>query len=167
MIGKTIASVSGMESATTSPARAPRLTKLTAMMMAIACQSDVVKSLIACSTTWGWSATRIGVMPRGSSAVTRCIACSMLRPSARMSPPSRMAMARPIAGLPLTRNKGCGGSAKPRRIVAMSRRRIMRPLATKLMLRRSSSDSKAPVTRSSRFSLPVWMVPAGLTTFCA
>ena len=79
-----------------------------------------------------------------------------------MSPPSRMAMARPIAGLPLTRNMGCGGSAKPRRIVAMSRRRIMRPLATKLMLRRSSSDSKAPVTRSSRFSLPVWMVPAGL-----
>ena len=28
-----------------------------------------------------------------------------------MSPPSRMAMARPMAGSPLTRNSGCGGSA--------------------------------------------------------
>ena len=43
----------------------------------------------------------------------------------------------------------------------------MRPFATKLMFRRSCSDSKAPVTRSSSFSSPVWMVPAGLTTFCA
>ena len=47
MIGKTTASVSGIESATTIPARMPRLTKLTAMMMAMACQSEVVKSLIA------------------------------------------------------------------------------------------------------------------------
>jgi len=53
MIGNTTATVSGIESATTVPARIPRLTKLTAMMMAIACQSDVVKSRMACSTTKG------------------------------------------------------------------------------------------------------------------
>ena len=53
MIGKTIASVSGIESATTAPGRKPRLTTLTAMMMAMACQSDVVKSLIAVLTTTG------------------------------------------------------------------------------------------------------------------
>ena len=47
MIGKTIASVSGMESATTRPGRTPRLTKLTAMMMAIACQSDFMNSPMA------------------------------------------------------------------------------------------------------------------------
>ena len=40
MIGKTIAMVSGMESATTAPDAKPRLMMLTAMMMAIACQSD-------------------------------------------------------------------------------------------------------------------------------
>ncbi len=111
MIGNTMASVSGIDSATTMPARTPRLTKLTAMMMTIACQSDSVKSPIASCTTCGWSATRIGSMPTGRSAVTSWIFAATLRPSARMSPPSRMAMARPIAGWPLTRNIGCGGSA--------------------------------------------------------
>jgi hypothetical protein len=53
MIGNTIASVSGIESATTAPARKPRLTKLTAMMMAIACHSEVMKSLMAVLTTTG------------------------------------------------------------------------------------------------------------------
>ena len=53
MTGNTMASVSGIESAMTAPARTPRLTKLTAMMMAMACQSDVVKSRIAWSTTKG------------------------------------------------------------------------------------------------------------------
>ena len=47
MIGKTMASVSGIESATTGPGRTPRLMKLTAMMMTIACHSDVVNSPIA------------------------------------------------------------------------------------------------------------------------
>ena len=111
MIGKTIASVSGIDSATTAPGRTPRLTKLAAMMMRIACHSEVVNSLMAWSTVTAWSATRVGSMPIGSSAVISAIARSMLRPSARMSPPSRIAIARPIAGLPLTRNIGCGGSA--------------------------------------------------------
>jgi hypothetical protein len=47
MIGNTIASVSGIESATTAPGRTPRLTKLAAMMIRIACHSEVVNSLIA------------------------------------------------------------------------------------------------------------------------
>ena len=40
MIGNTIAMVSGMVSATTEPGLKPRLMMLTAMMMAIACQSE-------------------------------------------------------------------------------------------------------------------------------
>ena len=46
----TTASVSGIAIATTMPGRAPRLRKLTPMMIAIACHSEVVKSWIASST---------------------------------------------------------------------------------------------------------------------
>ena len=85
--------------------------KLTAMMMAIACHSDFMNSLMALGRRTGWSATSVGSMPIGRSAVISAMAASMLRPRVRMSPPSRIAMARPMAGLPLTRNMGCGGSA--------------------------------------------------------
>src|SRR5271155_1033380 len=44
MIGNTMAIVSGMVSATTEPGLKPRLMMLTAMMMAIACQSDSMNS---------------------------------------------------------------------------------------------------------------------------
>ena len=47
MPAKTIASVSGIESATTRPARTPRLMKLTTRMMATDCHSEVMKSAIA------------------------------------------------------------------------------------------------------------------------
>ena len=47
---KTIASTSGIDSATTAPARSPRLRKLTASTMAIASHSDSMKSPIALST---------------------------------------------------------------------------------------------------------------------
>ena len=110
MIGKTIASVNGMASAMIRPGRTPRLMKLTTMMMAIACISEIMNSRIAWSTTTGWSATRLGSIPIGRSAVICAIASLMLAPSARMSPPSRMAIASPMAGLPLTRNIGWGGS---------------------------------------------------------
>ena len=53
MIGKMMATVSGIASATTAPGRKPRLTTLTAMMMAIACQSDVMNSRMAVLTTTG------------------------------------------------------------------------------------------------------------------
>jgi hypothetical protein len=45
--GSTRAIVSGIESAMTAPGRRPRVTRLTAMMMAIACHSEVVKSRTA------------------------------------------------------------------------------------------------------------------------
>ena len=68
----------------------------------------------------------------------------------RMSPPSRMAMARPMAGFPLTRKIGCGGSTKIRLTSAMSPNRSRRPFAM-LMAKMSNSDLKAPETRSGLF----------------
>ncbi len=110
MTGNTIARVSGIESATMAPALKPRLMTLTAMMMAIACHNDVMNSPIALWTTDDWFATNVASIPSGRSAmISSMVRCRFL-PSARMSPPSRMAMARPIAGFPFTRNMGCGGS---------------------------------------------------------
>ena len=165
--GKTMASVSGMDSATIEPARRPSAMKDTAMMIRIACQRLSVKSPIASSTVTDWSATRMGSMPMGRSARISAIAALMLRPSARMSPASRIATARPMAGWPLTRNIGCGGSAVPRRTSAMSPRRKTRSPATKLTLRISLSLAKAPETRTERRSSPVSTRPAGRTRFCA
>ena len=115
MIANTMARVSGIASATTRPGRTPRLRKLMPRMIATACHSDSMNSPMAISTVAGWLATRCGSMPIGRSAWMRASAASMLSPSASTSPPSRMAMASPIAGSPSTRNIGCGGSAKPRR----------------------------------------------------
>ncbi len=166
MIANTIASVSGIDAATTVPGRTPRLTKLHARMMMMACQSDAMKSLMATSTVSDWLATRKGSMPAGRFAVASAISAFRLWPSARMSPESRMAMARPMAGLPLTRNIGCGGSAKPRRMVAMSPRRTMRPPSTRLTFPISRSESKAPVTLKNTRSCPVCSTPDGRMTFC-
>ena len=47
---KTMASVNGMASAMTKPGPMPRLMKLTARMIATACQSEVMNSEIALST---------------------------------------------------------------------------------------------------------------------
>src|SRR6516225_1013045 len=167
MIGKIIATVSGIDKATTAPGRNPRLTMLQAMMMAMACQRDSMNSPMAFFTTTGWSDTKVTSMPIGRSAMPESIALFTLLPNDRMSPPSRMAMARPMAGLPLTRNIGCGGSDSERRTSAMSRNRIKRPFDTKLTSSKSFSDLKAPVTRIDNFSLPVWSEPAGITAFCA
>ncbi|EXI69763.1 MAG: hypothetical protein AW08_00256 [Candidatus Accumulibacter adjunctus] len=167
MTAKTIAIVSGIASATTVPGRTPRLTKLHARMMTIACQSEVMKSLIAWSTVTAWSATRVVSMPTGRSATTSAITLRTLSPRARMSPASRMAIARPMAGLPLTRNIGCGGSVKPRRTLAMSPRRKMRSPATMFTASMSRSESKAPETRRNTRSCSPCIVPAGRTRFCA
>ena len=64
-------------------------------------------------------------------------------------------------------NSGCGGSTKPRRTVAMSPSRIVRPPATSETSSTSASDRNAPETRSARFSSPVFITPEGCTTFCA
>ena len=53
MIGKTMAKVSGIATATTVPARTPRAMKLTISTMPIACQRETVNSLIAWSTVKG------------------------------------------------------------------------------------------------------------------
>ena len=98
MTGKTIASVKGMESAMINPGRMPRLMKLTTRIMPIACNSDVMNSEIAASTVTAWSATSVGSMPMGRSAVILAMVRLRFLPSARISPPSRMAMARPMAG---------------------------------------------------------------------
>ncbi len=64
-------------------------------------------------------------------------------------------------------SKGCGGSDNVRRTVAMSPSRIIRPFAISETSSRSASLSKAPLTRTARFSVPVVITPAGRTTFCA
>ena len=71
---KVIASTSGIDSATTSPARMPRLTKLTASTIATASNSARVKPPTASSTTTGWSETRCTPTPTGRSPTIRSIA---------------------------------------------------------------------------------------------
>ena len=65
----TMASTSGIEIATTAPARTPRLIRLTASTMAMASHRASMNSSTACSTVTGWSATSVGSMPTGRSAV--------------------------------------------------------------------------------------------------
>ena len=72
MTENTMASVSGMASAMTRPGRTPRLMKLTTRMIATACHSDVMNSAMALPTVTAWSATSVGVMPSGRSAVISC-----------------------------------------------------------------------------------------------
>ncbi|MNY25521.1 hypothetical protein D3C86_1593110 [compost metagenome] len=66
---KTIASTSGIEHATTSPARTPRLTKLTSNTMTTASNKALVKPPTAFSTTSAWSETVCTPTPTGRSAV--------------------------------------------------------------------------------------------------
>ena len=106
-------------------------------------------------------------MPCGRSALISAMALATLRPSARVSPPSRMAMASPMAGSPSIRNMGWGGSVKPRRTSAMSRSRSIRSPTAKVTSAMSCSDPKAPETRSAMDSLLVLKTPAGLTMFWA
>ena len=72
MTTKVMASTSGIDSATTSPARRPRLTKLTTSTMATASNSARVKPPTASSTTTGWSETRCTPTPTGRSP-TICV----------------------------------------------------------------------------------------------
>ena len=74
MIGRMIATVSGIAKATTAPGRAPRLAMLQAMIIAMACQRDVMNSPIACFTTTGWSDTKVTSIPSGRFAVAELIA---------------------------------------------------------------------------------------------
>ncbi len=73
MITNTIASTSGIDTETTSPARMPRLMKLTASTMTTASTSASVNPPTACSTCLGWSDTRWTPTPTGSVASIRRI----------------------------------------------------------------------------------------------
>ena len=108
---KTMASTSGIEIETTRPARTPRLTKLTASTITTASTSAWVKPPTASSTMRGWSETRWMPTPIGSLALIRRIRAFRSSPKCSRLAFGRMAMARPIAGLPSTRNSAAGGSS--------------------------------------------------------
>ena len=93
MVTNTAARTSGIERATTAPARMPRAKRLTPRTIAIASHRAFMNSFTASSTVTGWSAISVGSMPTGRFALISCMACSTLRPRARTSPPVRMAMA--------------------------------------------------------------------------
>ncbi len=107
---KTMASTSGIEQATTSPARTPRLMKLTTSTMITASNRALVKPPTASSTTSAWSETLCTPTPTGRSAVSWSMRACKALPKSWMLPPFFMAMARPMAGLPLKRNSGVEGS---------------------------------------------------------
>lgn len=98
---KTIASTSGIEQATTSPARRPRLTKLTMRTITTASNSAWVKPPTAFFTTWAWFDTWCTPTPTGSSPVISCMRALSASPNSRILPPSFIATARPMAGSPL------------------------------------------------------------------
>ena len=101
IVTNTAASTSGIEQATTAPARRPRLRKLTPSTMAMASHSAAMKSLTATRTTCGCAATRCGSRPTGNEAVMVRITALTLRPSESTSPPLRIAIPSPMAGTPL------------------------------------------------------------------
>ncbi|MNO32923.1 hypothetical protein D3C76_229280 [compost metagenome] len=98
---KTIASTSGIEQATTSPARTPRLMKLTTSTITTASNKALVKPPTASSTTTAWSDTICTPTPMGRLAVRLSIFACRALPKAWMLPPAFMAMPRPMAGWPL------------------------------------------------------------------
>ena len=89
-----------MDSATTMPARSPRLSRLTASTMMTASSSERVKTSTAPSTTLGWSETLPNSMPTGRSVRSSRMRASRLRPSCSTSPLPTIETAMPMASLP-------------------------------------------------------------------
>jgi len=110
MTTKVIASTSGIDIATTRPARKPRLMKLMASTMTIASNRARVKPETASSTIFGWSDTRWISAPTGRSPEMRAISFCSASPNLSRLAPGFMPMVRPIAGLPLNLNSDVGGS---------------------------------------------------------
>ena len=162
-----IASTSGMAAATTRPARSPSETKETANTMTIASPSIRTKPLTAFFTTEDWSATRVIVMPCGNCAASVCIRSFSCLPKSSMLPLAAMEIASPIAGTPLTRNVGAGGSAGWRLMVARSVSGMKRSPMCRVIACRLSTEVRVPLTRSAMFSRSVRRLPAGTTSFCA
>ena len=167
MIGNTIASVSGNDSATIRPARPPSATKLTTRMIAIACQSDTMNSLMAVSTTCGWFATSTGVMPTGRSAV--------MRADRRLDVLAQRKDVAAVAHGDGEADRRLAVDAEQRlrriRVAAAHRGDVAQPqqpaVGDEIDVEQVLSESKAPVTRSANCSSPVRTTPAGRTTFCA
>ena len=78
---KTMASTSGIEQATTSPARTPRLTKLTASTITTASNKALVKPPTASLTTTDWSDTVCTPTPTGRSLTMLSIFCFSAAPN--------------------------------------------------------------------------------------
>ena len=107
---KTMANTSGIEQATTNPARTPRLMKLTTRTITTASNNALVKPPTASSTTSAWSETLCTPTPTGRSAVSWSMRACRALPKSWILPPFFMAIARPMAGWPLKRNIGVEGS---------------------------------------------------------
>ena len=108
---KVAASTSGMLSATTRPARRPRLSRLTASTMITASISEWMKMPTASPTIFGWSLTLPYSTPTGRSALSCCMRASRLRPSCSTSPLGTIEMAMPMASRPPKCISSVGGSA--------------------------------------------------------
>ncbi|MNT40493.1 hypothetical protein D3C72_1768090 [compost metagenome] len=126
MTKNVIASTSGMVTPTTRPVRRPSEKKLTSSTITTASVSTCTNSPTDSSTACGWSETLRSCMPAGRVFCNRANSASRVLPSLRMSPPSFIATAMPIASSPMKRIFGDAGSANPRLISAMSPRCTVR-----------------------------------------
>ena len=107
---KVIARTRGIDIATTSPARMPRLMKLIASTITTASNNARVKPDTASSTICGWSDTRCTSAPTGRSPVILAISFLSASPNSSRLAPAFMPIVSPIAGSPLNRNSEVGGS---------------------------------------------------------
>ncbi len=167
MVAKVIASTRGIARATTIPVRTPREKKLTSSTMIRASASTRTNSPTPVFTAAGWSDTLRSSIPAGRLFCRRENSPSRALPSTRMSPPSFIATARPMASSPMKRMRGAGGSLKPRRTSATSPMRKVRPATRIGKLRICSTVWKLPDTRSCTRSLGVSKNPAVDTAFCS
>ncbi|MNN46698.1 hypothetical protein D3C81_1610900 [compost metagenome] len=120
MAANVIASTRGIARATTRPVRRPSEKKLTNSTMTSASTSTWTNSPTPALTAAGWSETLRSCMPAGRLRAKRSNSPSSALPSTRMSPPSFIDTARPIASSPMKRMRGAGGSLKPRYTSATS-----------------------------------------------
>ncbi|MNO68653.1 hypothetical protein D3C76_594920 [compost metagenome] len=162
-----MASTSGMARATTSPVRSPSEKKLTSSTMISASTSTWTNSPTPALTAAGWSETLRSSMPAGRLRARRSNSPSRALPSTRMSPPSFIDTARPMASSPMKRMRGAGGSLKPRCTSATSPMRNVRSPTRMGNWRICSTLSKRPLTRNCKRSLAVSKKPAVLTAFCS
>ncbi len=102
--------VIGMRLETIKPVRNPRVISITAVTTAIACSRFDTNPLTLSSTSLGEKLTKSNSMPRGYTSLNPSILAMTALPRAILFPPSRMAIAMPIAGLPFTRTSSVAGS---------------------------------------------------------